>query len=134
MKYYCTITKNSGMQIVQFPDMPNIVTYGETKETALAMAEEALNGVLEADVSQGLSIPPPVYKKGYPITVANNIVIAMRLRELRGSQSQTEVAKKLGLSYQAYQRLENPGKSNPTIKTLERIAHVFDRELAVLIQ
>ena len=134
MEYNCKITKEGGMYIVQFPDMPNIVTYGETKEAALAMAEEALNGVLEADVSQGLSIPPPVYKKGYPITVANNIVIAMRLRELRGSQSQTEVAKKLGLSYQAYQRLENPGKSNPTIKTLERIAHVFDRELAVLIQ
>ncbi|MDR0635822.1 MAG: helix-turn-helix domain-containing protein [Treponema sp.] len=37
------------------------------------------------------------------------------------------------MSYQAYQRLENPRKSNPTIKTLERIAHAFGRELNVQI-
>ena len=40
-----------------------------------------------------------------------------------------DVAKVLGISYQAYQRLEKPGKSNPTIKTLERLAKVFNKEL-----
>ncbi|GHV34387.1 hypothetical protein AGMMS4952_26770 [Spirochaetia bacterium] len=50
-----------------------------------------------------------------------------------GKQSRTDIARKLGLSYQAYQRLENPGKANPTIKTLERIAHVFGQELSVQI-
>jgi hypothetical protein len=39
--------------------------------------------------------------------------------------------RRLGLSYQAYQRLENPRKSNPTIKTLERIARAFGSELVV---
>ena len=38
-----------------------------------------------------------------------------------------------GFSSQAYQRLENPRKSNPTIKTLERIAQVFGCELNVQI-
>jgi len=37
----------------------------------------------------------------------------------------------LGLSYQAYQRLENPRKANPTIKTLERIANVYGRDLKI---
>ncbi|MDR3335683.1 MAG: helix-turn-helix transcriptional regulator [Treponema sp.] len=41
------------------------------------------------------------------------------------------MARKLGLSYQSYQRLENPRKANPTIKTLEKIAHAFGRELSV---
>jgi antitoxin HicB len=50
---------------------------------------------------------------------------------LRGSQSQSAIAQKLGFSYQSYQRLENPRKSNPTIKMLERIAHVYGRELNV---
>jgi antitoxin HicB len=97
------------------------------------MAKEALDGCLEADISLGNAIPKPAFKKGHPITVANHITVALQLRELRGGQSQTEIAQKLGLSYQAYQRLENPRKSNPTIKTLERIAHVFGRELNVQI-
>ena len=133
MVYYCTIEKHEKLFWVQFPDMTNIQTYGNTQEEALAMAKEALDGCLEADISQGNAIPKPVSKKGCPITVANHIAVAMQLRELRGEQSQTEIAKKLGLSYQAYQRLENPRKSNPTIKTLERIANVFGRELNVQI-
>jgi antitoxin HicB len=133
MVYYCTIEKEGNEFIAQFPDMTNIVTSGLSREEALAMAKEALDGCLEADISQGNIVPQPVYQKGYPVAVANHITVALQLRELRGEQSQTDIAKKLGLSYQAYQRLENPRKSNPTIKTLERIAHVFGRELNVQI-
>jgi len=133
MVYYCIIEKEGNEYIAEFPDMPNIVTCGFSKDEALAMAKEALDGCLEADISHGNTIPKPVFKKGYPIAVANHITVPMQLRELRGEQSQTDVAKKLGLSYQAYQRLENPRKSNPTIKTLERIAHVFGRELNIQI-
>jgi antitoxin HicB len=131
MTYNCTIEQEGDMFIVQFPDMPNIQTYGNTHEEALAMAQEALEGCLESDISRGLPIPPPVYKKGYPISVANHIALSLRLRELRGEQSQTDIARKLGLSYQSYQRLENPRKANPTVKTLERIARVYGRELSI---
>ena len=48
-------------------------------------------------------------------------------RELLGEQSQSDMARKLGLSYQAYQRLEKPRKSDPTVKTLEKIACVRAR-------
>ena len=133
MVYHCVIEKEENEYIAQFPDMPNIVTCGFSKEEALAMAKEALDGCLESDISHGNNVPKPASRKGYPITVANHIAVAMQLRELRGEQSQTDIAKKLGLSYQAYQRLENPRKSNPTIKTLERIANVFGRELNVQI-
>jgi antitoxin HicB len=133
MTYYCTIEKERDEYIAQFPDMTNIVTCGFTHEEALAMAKEALDGCLEADISQGNAIPPPVYGEGYPVPVASHIALALRLRELRGEQSQTDIARKLGLSYQAYQRLENPRKANPTIKTLERIAHVYGRELNISI-
>jgi antitoxin HicB len=131
MVYNCTIEKEGDEYIAQFPDMTNIVTCGFSHEEALAMAKEALDGCLEADISQGNAIPPPAYKEGYPVTVASHIAVALRLRELRGEQSQTDIARKLGLSYQSYQRLENPRKANPTIKTLEKIAHAFGRELTV---
>jgi antitoxin HicB len=133
MVYNCGIEKDGDMFIVQFPDMPNIQTFGNTHEEALAMAQEALEGCLESDISRGLPIPPPAYKEGYPVPVASHIILSLRLRELRGEQSQTDIARKLGLSYQSYQRLENPRKANPTIKTLEKIACVYGREIIVSI-
>jgi antitoxin HicB len=131
MDYYCTIEKEGDEYIAQFPDMTNVATCGFTHEEALAMAKEALEGCLEADISHGNEIPPPSYKEGYPVTVSNHIALSLRFRELRGDQSQTDIARKLGLSYQSYQRLENPRKANPTIKTLEKIARVYGRELNV---
>ena len=131
MVYCCKIEKIDNLLWVQFPDMPNIQTYGETHEEALAMAKEALDGCLEVDISQGNTIPTPSYKKGYPVSVASHIVLSLRLRELRGEQSQTDIARRLGLSYQAYQRLENPRKANPTVKTLDKIARVYGRELSI---
>jgi antitoxin HicB len=133
MTYNCTIEQEGDMFIAQFPDMPNIVTGGFSQEEALALAKDALDGCLEADISQGNSIPAPAFREGFPVTVANHIAVSLQLRTLRGEQSQTDIAKKLGLSYQAYQRLENPRRSNPTVKTLERIAHAFDRELNIQI-
>jgi antitoxin HicB len=133
MVYHCTIEKEGDEYIAQFPDMTNVVTCGFSHEEALAMAKEALDGCLEVSVAHGYPVPPPSYAEGYPVTVANHIAVSLRLRELRGGQSQSAVAQKLGLSYQAYQRLENPRKSNPTIKTLERIARVYGHELNLQI-
>lgn len=133
MMYHCNIEQEGAEYIAQFPDMPNIVTCGFSHEEALAMAKEALDGVLAADVARGLDVPPPTFTGGYPVAVASHIAIALQLRALRGGQSQTVIAKKIGLSYQAYQRLENPKKANPTLKTLERIAGAFGKKLSVNI-
>jgi len=133
MVYNCTVEKHGEEYIAQFPDMPNIVTCGFSQEHALEMAKEALEGCMESDISRGMPIPPPSYKKGHPVSVAIHIALSSRLRELRGDRSQTEIANKLGLSYQAYQRLENPRKANPTVKTLEKIARVYGRELSIAL-
>ena len=133
MVYNCTIKKERNLFLAQFPDMTNIQTYGNTHEEALSMAKEALEGCLESDISRGIPIPPPAYKKGYPVAVSSHIILALRLRELRGNQSQTDIAQKLGLTYQSYQRLENPRKANPTVKTLEKIARVYGRELSIAL-
>lgn len=125
MTYYCTIRQEGNEYIAQFPDMPNVVTCGFSQEEALAMAKEALDGILELDIEGAITIPKPIFKEGFPVTVALNISLALQLRKLRGSLTQNEIASRLGLSYQAYQRLENPRKSNPTIKTVEKIAKAF---------
>jgi antitoxin HicB len=138
MVYYCTLRQEEDMFIVEFPDMTNVTTFGYSEEEALAMAKEALDGILECEVERNMSVPPPSFgtgavAEGFPVTVAPHIALVLRLRELRGEQSETEMAMRLGLSYQAYRRLENPRKSNPSLKTLERIAHAFGQELQVRI-
>jgi len=133
MVYYCNIEKDEDKFLVDFPDMPNVLTFGFSHEHAIEMAKEALEACLEVEISKGMAIRPPSFTKGFPIPVSNHIVLSLRLRELRGEQSQSDIARKLGLSYQAYQRLENPRKANPTVKTLEKIANVYGRELKIAL-
>jgi antitoxin HicB len=79
-------------------------------------------------------LPEPTAATGrnaYPIRVLPNIAIAYQLRRLRENQSQADVARKIGISYQAYQKLENPRKCNPTVKTLEKISHALGKTLDV---
>ena len=136
MKYFAKIKKEKNIYLVSFPDLPNINTYGDTIKEAKKNAEEALNGAIESDFERGFSIPEPTkYKsKGYyPIKLNLHIELALQLRKLRGNRSQSEIAEMLGISYQAYQKLENPRKCNPTLKTLEKIAKTFERELELNI-
>jgi len=134
MEFYATLEKSEGCYIISFPEFPNINTYGETKDEALQMASEALNTCLETDFERGFSLPErKVYKskKYYPIKVLPHIEIAYTLRELRKNRSQEAIARELGITYQAYQKLENPRKCNPTIKTLERIGNTLGKDLIV---
>lgn len=137
MVYYALIDKEEDYLNVSFPQFKNINTYGETIEEAINNAEEALNGCIESDFERGFEIPKPQKYEGkdyYKILIRPHIGIAFQLRKIRDKRSQIELAKELGISYQAYQRLENPRRCNPTIKTLEKIAKVFKKHLEIAIR
>jgi antitoxin HicB len=134
MYYYAKIVKEGGSYLVSFPDVANVNTYGDTLEEALKNAREALNGVLESDFERGYTLPDAVTRLGrnmHSVEVAPHIEIAYQLRQLRKGHSQKEIAGKLGISAQAYQKLENPRKCNPTVKTLEKIGNALNRKLEV---
>jgi antitoxin HicB len=133
MQYFCKIEKEDNEYIAQFPDMANVVTCGFSLDEALYMAKDALNGCLATDLEQGMEIPPPKYTEGYPIEVVPHVAFAIRLRQLRGKETQGAAANRLGIQYKAYQRLEDPAKANPTIKTLEKIAGVYGKSVQALI-
>jgi antitoxin HicB len=132
MNYCAYIEKTDDAYEVSFPDFPNINTYGKTLDEALKYAEEALNGCLEADFSRGSSLPDEkIYTKKnfHAVKVRPHIAVAYLLRRLRDNSSQEFIAQKMGISAQAYQRLENPRRCNPTIKTLEKLSDVFGVKL-----
>lgn len=135
MEYIANLKKEDGVYVVSFPDLPNVNTYGETKADAVLYAHEALNLTLEVDFERGFSLPEPNAVPGrgtITVRVQPNIAIAYQLRRLRHNQTQAEVAKKVGISYQAYQKLENPRKCNPTVKTLEKISAAMGKTLDVV--
>lgn len=129
--------KDSGTIGVRFPDHPGIVTYGQDYDEAREMAREALSAALESDFERGVKLPsskkpkPRRGEKVYFVRLDPDIWMAYLLRNWRERSgiTQKELASKLGISYQAYQRMERPGRSNVTVQTLDRIAEALDSEL-----
>ncbi len=132
MTFNCNITPKDGKYFVQFPDITNAICLGSTQEEALSMANDVLNGVLASHLDNGYPISEPQYKGGYPIEVSPKVAFAIELRKARANHTQKEVAEKAGMSYQQYQRLENPHKTNPTLETLYKLQKVFNRPFLIL--
>ena len=132
MTYNCDITSEEGKFVVRFPDMTNAITFGNSKEEALFMAQDVLNGILASHLDNGYPIPEPAYKGGHPVEVSPKVAFAIGLRKARAERSQKEVAAKAGITYQQYQRLENPHKTNPTLETLYKLQKVFNRPFLAL--
>jgi antitoxin HicB len=134
MHYNAKVRKSEGVYLVTFPDLPNVNTYGETLPGSLSNAAEALNGALESDFERGFQLPPAACRAGrgfYPVEVAPHLSVAYALRALRSGRSQSEIARKLGVSYQNYAKLENPRRCNPRIRTLEKVAEALGRRVEV---
>ena len=111
-----------------------IMTHGNSLEHAKEMASEAVSGLFETYLEHGIpfSIPPvnnaPDY---YAIPLEPGLSFALWLSSQRKSHEMTlrEVAEKMGVKYQVYQKLENPRTANPTLKTLKKLEAIFGQEL-----
>lgn len=127
---------------VHFPDFPGVVTYGSDWTEAEEHAREALSAALESEFERGLKLPllrKPKGKLGQKvmfIKMDHEIRLAYLLRERRNETglTQKQMANKLDISYQAYQRMERPGKANLTIMTLEKVAKAMGHELVVELE
>jgi antitoxin HicB len=134
MQYPAKIKKQSGNYLVSFFDFKNVNTWGKSLEETLKNAEEALNGCLESDFERGFNIPEPSLVTGrgiYYIAIKPHIAVALMLRKMRAGKTQQEIARKLRISFQVYQRLENPRKANPTLKTLEKVAFAYGKHVSI---
>jgi antitoxin HicB len=133
--YFARFTRQrGGGYLVAFPDLAGCLTEGRTLEEALTNAREALSGWLFVTIKKGDELPPARVRRGRAhrrivpdLDVAIPLTI-LSARKRRGL-SQQDVARALGITQQAYRKLELPGKSNPTLKTLEHLAEVLGLEI-----
>ena len=134
--YFASIVlDDDGRYLVRFPDVRGAVTEGETLDEAIAFAREALTGVLGSLHDDGLPVPRPTTPAApglYAIQPATDTAIPVALRWARedAGLTQAQVAERLGVSQQAYQKLERTG-GNPSIKTLAKVARALGRDLRV---
>ncbi len=122
---------------VEFPDLPGCFTSAESLEAAQEYAKEALTAYLESLDSRSLSIPEPtkIEEHGvYPIAPSLNVsfAITLKLERKKLGLTQKEVAERMGVKWSAYQRIENPRKTNPTLATIDKLQTVFGRAFFAL--
>ena len=113
------------------------LTYGKTLEDAKVMAAEAVSGLLESYLEHGDKFTVPKTKSSsgwYGIEINPGLAFALWLRSTRISHNMTlsDVAEKMGVKYQVYQKLENPRTANPTLKTLKKLEAIFGQELVAV--
>ena len=129
------IEEENGGYSLEFIDFPSCLTEGETKSQLIENAQDALSLVLGFRLEENREIPLPSNIEDEDIILINpdyHIQIPLTLKFLRKSLklTQKEVAEKLEVSYQTYQKIERC-KRFPTIKTLEKVANALGKELVI---
>lgn len=139
MIYFAKVYKEKDGYYSEFPDLACTGSEGNTIEELKENSREALEGILESMFDRECDIPSPVKRSGknwIPIVVDDSISIPIVLRQLRLSYGYTlkDVAEKLDVKYQTYQSLETLGKANPTIKTLRKLANIYEISLTEIFK
>jgi antitoxin HicB len=98
MRYPVTLSKDdNGTFLVRFADVPEAITYGDTKEEALAHAQDALLTAFDAYIKDRRDIPQPSERGGVsvelPALEASKIALYRAMRER--SINKSELARRL---------------------------------------
>jgi len=118
---------------VTFPDLPEAITEGDSREEAVFNATEVLGLCLDVRMEQGEALPRPTRMDGGVwITPPASAQVAIALRQIREAQGKTlsDMARLLGTSWPAAQRLERPN-ANPTLRQLDRAAAAVGKRLVL---
>jgi antitoxin HicB len=140
MRYQAIVTKERHATLAHFPDCPGCQTQADLGEDISAVAQEALEGWLEAHLVQG-QIPPvpskrehrvPAGARRVEISISPSLAVRIELRRARHDArlSQSALAKKVGVSQQQIAALESPD-SNLTLSTLWKVAKALGCEVEI---
>ena len=130
---YTMQPQDGGGYFVQFVDLEEAFTEGETVEGAAFNAAEVLTGVLSYRIEKGDEIPAPSPAGDMLVaTPSASVQAAILLRDARGEKSLSDMARALETSWAAAQRLEDP-RHWPTLKQLDRAAKLLGKRLVLAL-
>ncbi len=137
MRYPATVAEEDGAFVVLFPACPGCQTQADTQDEIASMAQECLEGWLEATMAAGDAPPVPPATARAPrgskllwVEVPAKLAVKIELRwtRHRAGLTQAQLAKRAGVSQQQIAQLEHPD-SNPTLDTLDRVARALGAQL-----
>lgn len=109
MRYPVDLQPDSGGYVVSFPDIPEALTQGDTREEALAMALDALITAFDFYFEDNQPIPLPSEVTGdyveVPLSVASKVFMLNALIE--SGLTRVELADRIGIKKQEVNRLIN---------------------------
>ncbi len=136
MQYEAVVTREGSNYTIEFPDCVGCQTFAESLDEVPAVAREALEGWLEANLAERMVPPRPTRQRAPEGSSVVKVGIGARLsaglqvrwaRQDRGL-SQGALAELVGVSQQAVAKLEDPD-ANPTLGTLEKVATALEMDL-----
>lgn len=131
---YTVELQESGGYLVQFVDIEEAFTEGETVEEAAFNAAEVLTAILEYRIDEGQDVPVPSPAGDRPVATPSVAVqSALLLRKARGDRPLSDLARAMETSWPAAQRLENP-RHWPTLKQLDKAARVLGKRLVLAME
>lgn len=135
MQYAARVSTEGKYTLAEFPDCPGCQTFVEGRESIEEAAEDALVGWLETNLGRDLVPPRPrrhTGKQFIQVSVPAGLAVRLELRWARedAGLTQAELAKRIGVSQQAIQKLECAG-ANPTVGTLAKVAEGLGRRLSI---
>jgi antitoxin HicB len=136
IRYPATVeVQKDGSHFVQFVDLADTFTEGQTLEEALFNAAEVLSAMLAWRLDEQQEVPAPSLKlKGvHYIAPDAKTQAAMLLRLARGERTLSELARALETSWPAAKRLEDPSHW-PSLKTLDRAAAALGKRLVLSLE
>ncbi|MDO4434870.1 MAG: type II toxin-antitoxin system HicB family antitoxin [Cardiobacteriaceae bacterium] len=130
------IAAEEGGFVVKFRDIPEAITQGDSKEEALAMAQDALLTAIEFYIEDERTVPPPSKAKkneelvALPVSVYAKILL---INELIAQQlTQAELARRLKTRPQEVQRIVDLNHSTK-IDTIAQALHQLGKRLDVVV-
>lgn len=135
MEYWARITREGRHWLAAFPELPGCQTFASSEGKLKAMAKEACEGWLKAQL-QLRRIPPFAKAHRGPdwLVVRIDPVLAVKvaLRQARAEAglTQAELASRLGITQQAVAKLEDPDR-NVELATVARVVEELGYELNV---
>lgn len=124
---------------IEFPDIPGCVTEGRDLAHAKRMAKEALTGVLEVRLEYDEAIRKPSRPKGKNVywiepVLAVGVAVTLRAVRKRNGWTMKAIAERMKVSLGEYQRLEDPRRSNPTLKKIQDVCGALNIEVEELFR
>ena len=131
--YPVTLSDDEGTTLVEFPDVPEAITYGETRDEALLYAEDALITLFEAYMDEGKPIPAPASLDDRPGVVLPVLVaskVALYNAMLAAGKRKADLARMLNLAPTLIDRLLSL-RHKSRIEQIETALAVLGKRLVV---